>query len=441
MRVLGVLKWVVGVSLTTALIAGGVAVFLAPQAREWMSTSRAGDFSVYVKTEPAEPGRLVKTVSAPGEIEPRKHVQISSRISAQILELPFDEGDRVEQDDLVVKLDDADLRASFQSAMANLRASEARLEGSKASHRDAISDLERTQSLFETKDVSEDELENARAELDRIKADLNAAEQNVEAARAEVARIREELRFAEIRSPMDGVITRLNAEVGEVVVTGTMNNAGTVILEIADLSEMLVLTEVDENDIAPVREGQSARVYINAFPDEVFEGVVRKIALQHDVADDGSKYFETEVLLYLKENRQIFSGLTANVDIEVQTLEDVITVPSQAVKSVRVEALPPAIVQAPTVDQEKTFTQVVFTIEDEKAQAIPVNVGPSDLRSTAILAGLEPGTDVITGPWSALERLRHGQAVTTERRPDTTRASRGGGGGGRGRRGGIRFGG
>src|SRR5690606_8490095 len=128
--------------------------------------------------------------------------------------------------------------------------------------------------------------------------------------------VREDLRYTEITSPIAGVVTAMNAEEGEIVVTGTMNNAGTVIMEIANLAEMIVKVEVDETDIADVRVGQRARVYLNAYPNEEFDGVVRHIALQRTKARDNSDVFIVEVLLNLN-GRRLYSGLSASVDIEV----------------------------------------------------------------------------------------------------------------------------
>lgn len=416
------LKWVFGSILILALVVGGAGLFLYPQIQEVMQASR-GEAGTEVRLMAVEPGRLVRTISAPGEIEPVRRVQISARISAQIEALPFEEGDRVAPGDIVVKLDDRDLRASLESARANLGAAMARLEGARATYANALVDWERIDSLYKTNDVSKSELDAAEARLKGAESDRNAAEQNVEAARAEMTRIEENLRYGEIRSPIDGNVTKLYAEVGEVVVTGTMNNAGTVIMEIADLSELIVKTEVDESDVAPVREGQTARIYINAYPNEVFEGVVKKIALQHSIATDRSKYYETEVRLVPKDDRTIFSGLTANVDIEVETLEDVIIVPSQAVLDTRVDELAAGLESSPEVDPNKTFVRIVYRAINGKAIATPVTIGPSDLRSTAILGGLSPGDVVVVGPWATLQKIEHEELIRDINASDSTETS------------------
>ncbi len=405
-----VMKVILGTMLVLAIVVGGVGVFLYPQIKEAMTAS-SGQSGTEVRLHTAEPGRLVRTISAPGTIDPVRRVQISARISAQIEALPFEEGDTVTPGDIVVQLDARDLQASLDAAKANLGASVARLAGARASFVNSVADWERSESLFASSDISKAELDAADAERKRRESELHAAEQTVEASKAEVARIEQNLRYAEIRSPIDGFVTRLNAEVGEVVVTGTMNNAGTVIMEIADLSELIVKTEVDESDIAPVRVGQAAKIFINAYPNEVFEGVVKKVALQHSIASDRSKFYETEVRLIPKDDRTIFSGLTANVDIEVETIEDVIIAPSQAVMDMRVDELPAGLESAPEVDQNKTFVRIVYRRIDGKAVATPVVIGASDLRNTAILSGLNVGDEIIVGPWAALQKIKHGEAV------------------------------
>ena len=401
-----VVKIVLGTLVVLVVVFGGVGVFLYPQIKEAIEASN-GKAGTEVRLETVQPGRLVRTISAPGEIEPVRHVQISARIVAQIEALPFEEGDVVKAGDIVVKLDDRDLQAALEASKANLGAAIARLAGARATSANALAGWERTQSLYETNDVSKSELDAAEAEKMQRESELNAADQNVKSARAEVDRITQNLSYAEIRSPIDGYVTKLNAEVGELVVTGTMNNAGTVILEIADLSDLIVKAEVDESDIAPVRVGQTARIHINAYPHEVFEGVVKKVALQRSFAADGSKYYETEVRLIQKDNRTIFSGLTANVDIEVETIEDVILAPSQAVLDMRVDEFPSAVAAAPEIDPDKTFARYVYRDVDGKAAVTPVRIGASDLRNTVVLSGLSAGDQIVVGPWAVLQDLEH----------------------------------
>ncbi|MCB9848882.1 MAG: efflux RND transporter periplasmic adaptor subunit [Phycisphaeraceae bacterium] len=405
------LKWFFIIFLVFTVILVGAGAFLYPKIKKLQEQRSGGQGGSEVLTVAVEPDRLVRTISAPGDVEPRRKVNISARVSAQITELPFKEGDFVHEGDVIVRLDDKFLKAELESNEASLRATEARLEGARATFVNATSDWERTDALFKTNDVSKAELDTAEARLRQVESELRAAEENVEVARAGVTRSRENLGYTVIRAPMDGRITRRNSEVGETV-TGSVTNFGTVILEMADLTEMLVNAQIDESDIAPVRIGQTARVHINAFDDKVFEGTVESIALQHSIdPTDRSKYYKTEVLLHLDENEQIFAGLTANVDVEVETLEGVIKIPSQAVIDKRVDELPEDVSGSEIIDRNKTFARVVFILKDGKAVETPVKIGPSDLTATAVLAGLDPGAEVIVGPWKTLQELNHNKAV------------------------------
>lgn len=408
-----VIRWVVGMGVLAALLLGGAAMFLLPTIKKSMDESRKKGQGEVVRLEAISPGQLVRTVSAPGFLEATRFVNISARFSAQIVALPFEEGALVTQGDLLVKLDDRDLRAQLASAEAVLSAEEARLEGARATLVNMVIEWERQSSLLASNDVAKSALDQAEADKKRAESTLSAAQAAIAQAKAGISRVREELRYTEIVSPITGTVTKLNAKVGEVVITGTMNNPGTVIMEVADLTEMIVKTEVDETDIADVRIGQQARVHINAYPDEVFTAKVTKIALQRSKARDQSDVFLVETLLDLK-GKTLYSGLTASVDIEVETVSDVLLAPSQAVLDRRVEELPMDFKNNPLVDKDKTFARVVYVLEDGKAKAVPVKTGASDLRTTALLAGVESGTKVIIGPYKALITLKHDQRVRDE---------------------------
>ena len=409
-----VLKWVIGSLVVLGLVAGGAGLFVWPAVKKQIEKARESARGEVVRLEQVKSGQLIRTVSAPGLVDAVNKVSISARFSAQIAELPFDEGQPVKAGDLVVRLDNRQLLAQMASAEAGLKQEQARLAGSQASFTNAVLEWERQQALFKTNDAAKQALENAEAEKRRAESSLRAAEASILIAQANIERVKEDLRYTEITSPINGMVTRLAAKVGEVVVTGTMNNPGTVIMEIADLTAMIVKTEVDEADISGVRLGQKAKVRLNAFQDEVFDGRVSKIALQRTKARDQSDVFIVEVLLDLK-GKTLYSGLTANVEIEVETVEGVLLAPSQAVLDVRLDELPRDVVRDnPVVDQNKTFTRVVYRVVDGQAKATPVKTGASDLRTTAILAGVDAGEKVIAGPYKALVGMKHGNKVRDE---------------------------
>lgn len=416
------IKWTVGAVMVGGFVVAGAGVFLYPQLKKLADLDQnSGEM---VRTIDLTPGRLVRTVSAPGELEPRRRVQISARVAALINALPYEEGDLVAAGDVVVQLDDKDLRAQMDRAEATLRSEQARFEAARAEYINAVAEWERISELFKSQDVSKAELDQAVQRMNTAEANQAAAEHGIAVAQAGVDQARENLKYATIVSPIDGRVTTVNAEVGELVVTGTMNNPGTVILEVADLSEMLVRAEVDEIDIAEIEIGQPATVQINAYPDRVFEGEVRLVSLQSTFSTlDRAKVYATEILLHLEEGEALPSGLTANVDIEIETLEGVLLAPSQAVQEVRTDELPDELRNHPNVDLAKTFTRVVYRVEDGRAMATPVKIGPSDLTQTAIESGLSPGDEVIVGPWAMLQKLEHEMAVRTE--PQTPGAPEG----------------
>src|SRR5687768_14385393 len=252
---------------------------------------------------------------------------------------------------------------------------------------DAQRDLARQEKLLTSDDVSQAVVDAARAKAEQLEqqlqssiGELEAAKLNlvvlqhaIEAAEAEILRAKDNLAYTTITSPIDGIVTRMNAKVGEMVVTGTMNNAGTIILEVSDLSEMQVDAQVDETNIASVKAGQKAKVRISAFPDEMFNGEVKLVGL--DIADQrgggnqmnfggGSqqgRYYRAKVVVDVGGKR-VPAGLSADVDIETQRHVNVIRIPTQAVMGRPVEELPADVKSRPEVDKNKQLATVCFIL-------------------------------------------------------------------------------
>jgi HlyD family secretion protein len=384
-----------------------------------------------VRTDPAQRRPLIETVSAPGGIEPLTMVEISAEVSARIEQLPLREGDPVRRGDVLIKLDDMDLRAALKAWKARrdgeqfrLQSEQARLAGLRKTLAFARKTLERQAALYDTGDVSRSTLDDALERVQDLEAGIEASthsisviESSLAAAEADIDRAEDDLTNAVIRSPIDGVVTLLNAEVGEVVLVGTMNNPGTVIMIVADLTRMILNARVAESDIASVAKGQEAKIFINAYTDEVFHGIVRKIALQRTVELDGTGYFETEIELELEAGRTIFSGLVANVDIEVAEHGGVV-VESQAVVERMVDDLPADIRRNPLVNRAKRTVSVVYRVIDDKAICTPVKTGASDLTHSIVVEGLEEGEEVVVGPFKVLEKIKHDELVKHEDEPE-----------------------
>ncbi|MGE3108021.1 MAG: efflux RND transporter periplasmic adaptor subunit [Phycisphaerales bacterium] len=411
-------KWLLIVFLLLAIGCGVGGYFFvkSPKFAEMKKQFSGQGKVTEVRLEPVAKGNLVRTVSAPGSVDAKVGVEISAQVSAKIVALPFRVGQDVKKDDVVVRLDSRDLQASLESAQAAKLSEEARLAGAQAALDRAKLDLERQRQLAASKDIPESALEAAEATYRQAESSFNAVKHSIEISDANIRRAMRDLENTVIKSPIDGTITALNMEVGEQVL-GTFSNAGTVIMEIADLSVMIVKARVDESTVAPVREGQHAKVFINMYQDRTFEGTVTLVGLKNLQDKDGTRYVEVEILLDTDGDQRLRTGLTANADIDVETMYDVLKVPSQAVVDRRVDELPREVREGPgagLIDPAKPFTRVVYTIVDGKARANPVKVGPSDLTQTIITAGVQEGVKVVAGPFKVLVDLKDGKDVTEE---------------------------
>lgn len=434
------------VAIIAGLAFGGWWVFVG--------RGKAQEKSTVVRIERPVRGELIEFINAPGVIEPKRDVEISAKFSARIIEMPFEEGDQVTKGDpndpeshppsLLLRLDDSDLRATLRATEARRAAqaaqievskmetesSRAALEGIRAQLTQAKRELERKKTLLKSRDVSQSDVDQQQSLVDDLDARLKSSEHGLkaavlqltvlqhtlEAADAEITRAKEMLSYTVITSPIDGIITRINAEVGEMVMTGTMNNPGTIIMEVGDLSQMQLLARVDEVDIGSVKVGQKAKVHIHAWPDKVFNGTVQKIALAREINyQDASNYFETEILLH-SHKQMILTGMNADVDIEIAVHKNALKVPSQAVLGRPVDELPVEIRDnSPEVDKKKAFATVVYRFIDGEAIVTPVKIGPSDTTHTIILAGLSENESIIAGPYKELEKIKHKQKVKDER--------------------------
>jgi HlyD family secretion protein len=420
-------KWVLGLCVVLLLAAGGGGyyVYSTGMAKAWMEKFQPGAGGTEVRIGRVERGNLVRTISAPGQIEPKTKVEISSQVSARIIGLPFRENQIVKKGDVVIRLDAEDLAALLSASKASLKSEEARLEGARASHANAQSELARRRELARNRDISASELEQVETEFLRAESALRQAEFAIDIARAEIQRRQKDLDNSTITAPMDGIITKLDAEVGETVVVGTLNNPGSVIMEIADLSVMLLKARVDEANVTPVKDGQAARVFVNAFRDTSFAGRVENVGLKRQVGTDGTAFFETDILLEVPKGTLLRSGLTANADIEVETFREVLKVPSQAVLDRAIDELDSKLVDGnPLVDRAKKFTRVVFVMRDGKAKATPVQIGASDLTSTVILGGIKESDEIVVGPFKALIGLKDDETIKDLEKAEAERAAK-----------------
>jgi HlyD family secretion protein len=382
-----------------------------------------------IEVETASPAQrsIIRTVQAPGEVEPLAEVDISSELVAKIVELPVEEGDRVQEGQLLCRLDDADFRARVLSGQANVAKLTALIMQAEADLQKAERDYVRQKNFVESRIASTVEVENCRTILIGARANLEMGRQELIAAEAALQSAREDLEKTVIKAPINGVVSQLFAEEGEVVITGTMNNPGTRIMVISDLSKMQVRCRVDEADAPLVAPEQTARIYLQSDTRRGVSGTVLRLGakgtkpLGRDVVT-----FETLVLIS-DDDPRVKPGMTANVEIEVARQENALTIPVQAVVHRKRRDLPEDLVQQhdqrqaeqdPAARQHLAeYVKLVFCIADGRAHPHLVETGISDATSVEITDGIVLADTVVIGPYRSLDQLKEGSAVKLKEKP------------------------
>jgi HlyD family secretion protein len=316
-------------------IAGAALVVVALVVAVIVQRTR-GDKGIPVTLGAVKAGSIVGKVSGPGEINPEAIVDISAHLPGKITRLFVREGDPVTKGQALLELDPTQYEARVTEARANVAAQKSQVELAQAQAEKAGLVLKRTQDLHSRGLSSDHELDLARTDGRVEEARLQASEQHYEQAAANLVAAQDDLDKCRYTSPMDGIVSRLNVEEGEIAVTGTMNNPGTVLLSIADLSRMEVEAEIDETDIVDVALGQIVRVRVDAFPDTSFAATVTEIANTAVTRNRGTQeevtIFTIKAVLDDREP-QLRPGMTATVEIETAVRDDVVRVPIQAIVS------------------------------------------------------------------------------------------------------------
>jgi HlyD family secretion protein len=250
--------------------------------------------------------------------------------------------------------------------------------------------------------------DRARLELDNARAAYQSSEEGVRQAQAGQLQAETDLSHTTLLSPIDGKVVQLNAREGEVVVTGTMNNPGSVIAVIADLSEILVEAEVNETEVVGIRAAQPAKVHVDAVTDKDYHGHVTEIgssAAMRQSGGTGVRYFKVKVSLDDPDER-LRPGMTSQVSIVTSSVGNAIAVPIQCV----VERVPGA-----KRDEEETENlpkkKYVFVARDGKVKQSEVTTGISDATRVVLTSGVKAGDPIVTGPFRTLKKLRDGDAV------------------------------
>ncbi len=401
------------------------------------------DGGLFVETETAERQTITQVVTAFGRAQPEVEVTISPDVSGEIVELPVQEGDEVQQGDLLARLRQDDYRAQVEQRRAQVAQQRATLAERRADSMQARRTFERTKSLHERGVEPESELESAESSYQQAVARLQAARHQVESAEATLQDAREQLEKTNLYAPMDGTVSKLEVEEGERVV-GTSQMEGTQMMQIARLDQMELEVDVNESDVVNIAEEDTAEIEFDAYPDRTFQGRVMEIANSARIQNEGSQNEVTnfpvkirvlgnpntapaggaggnvtrpEVPTSPERGPVLRPGMSGSVDIYTETQEDAVAIPIQAVTVRDFNTVGPNA-QSDSTSQKKPskedLREVVFVAEGDSARMVEVTTGIADDTHMEIRSGLNGGEQVITGPYSAISReLEPGTKIQT----------------------------
>ena len=381
---------------------------------------------------------IVETVSATGKIQPEIEVKISSEVSGEIISLNVKEGQVVKKGDLLVKINPDLYTSGYNRTLSNLSGTKANLSQAEASFKEAKANYDRNKTLFAKGIISKADWDKTVASFEVAKANKQSAYFNVQSASATVNEAKDNLGRTTIYAPADGTISVLNVELGERVL-GTQQMAGTEILRVANLNNMEVEVDVNENDIVKIKVGNEANVEVDAYLKKQFKGIVTSISnsASTTLTADQVTNFKVKVRI-LKESYQDLlegkpvtyspfrPGMTATVDIITKTKTNVLAVPissvvvksdTTAVKGFKVEDKDEKDAKpAPKSDKK---LECVFVKVGDKAKIRIIKTGIQDDTNIEVLTGLKKGDVVITGPYTTVSKeLNSGDKVTLEKQED-----------------------
>lgn len=370
-----------------------------------------------VQTEKIGKRNITQIVTGTGKIQAEKKVNISAEVSGEIISLPFEEGDEVSKGQLVVRIRPDAYYPQLRQQEAGIRVQESNLKAQEVNLRKNELELNRIKELFSKGLASQSELDNAQANYDGTLASINTVRAQINQQRAGLSAVQYDLSKTTIVAPMSGTVTQLNNEIGEKVL-GTMSNMGSDILTISDLSSMEAQVEIGETDVTNVKIGDTSRIQIDAFPDKIFTGYVYEIA---NTATSKGTGTQEEVVNFIvkiridKEDYELRPGMSCTVDIEVNSKENILSVPIQCVTTrdedtTSLKEKPESeqeLINMKTEDkgiQKNKPKEIVFVVENGVAKKKVVKTGISDATYIEIIEGVNEGEEVVKGSFKAINK-------------------------------------
>lgn len=400
--------------------------------------------TITVTVEQAVTKTITQVVSATGKIQPEIEVKISPEVAGEIIDLPFKEGAAVKMGDLLVRIKPDNYQAQVEQQEATLAAAHAAAVQSKAQLNQAREELARSATLTERKLIAEAEATQTRTAVEVAQANYDSALAQIRRAEGQLKQARDQLEKTALFAPLDGTVSLLSSERGErVVATGQF--AGTEVMRIADLTRMEVRVNVNENDVVNVAVGDLARITVDAYPGRKFSGVVKEIAASAKTTGAQSQEEVTNFQVKIRiadPAADLRPGMSANADIETQTVENVVAVPIQAV-TVRTregaktmaelaedrdresrenqgEGAAAAVNEKQQRDRERAeraaLQRVVFVRSGDTVKQVAIETGIADTTHIEIKSGIEAGAEVVTGSFSVITRtLKDGSTIRIEK--------------------------
>ncbi len=426
------------------LIIGGLVLLLVALGIGAYFKQKGGSAEVKITTEKAVVKTITQLVSATGKVQPEVEVKIAPEVSGEVIKLGFREGAVVKKGELLLAIKPDFYESQVEQQEANLVAARAMSLQSKAQLLKSQDDLKRNEDLFAKKLISDSDISGARTSLEVANANLENAQAQIRRTEGSLTQARDQLTKTIIFAPMDGKVTSLNTEVGERV-AGTGSYGGAEVMRVADLANMEVRVNVNENDIVNVKVGDKARISIDAVPNRKFQGEVKEIGAAARVSGMNTQDEVTNFLVKIRildKDVPLRPSMSANADIETKTVEKAIAVPIQSV-TVRSKQEGKTI-EEQGKDREKKATEnkgegsvaavnekqqkqalatdrdnlqrVVFLRDGSTVKMVKVETGVQDTTHIEIKSGLAEGDEIVSGSFGVIARtLKDGMAVTLEK--------------------------
>lgn len=383
------------------------------------------DLSKKVEWLAVSKSQIVEKVSATGKIQPEVEVKLSSEVSGEIIALPIKEGQQVKKGDLLVKINPDIIQSMLNRSEATYQNVKASLAQAEASLKEAEANYRRNESLYAKGVISKAEWDRSIAAYETSKAARKSAYYSVKSAAASVNEAKDNLERTTIYAPMDGTISLLNVELGERVV-GTQQMAGTELLRVANLNDMEVEVDVNENEIVKVNVGDSAIVEVDAYLKKSFKGLVTAIsnASATNLSADQVTNFEVKIKILKSSYAELLEGkslnyapfrpgMTATVDIITESKSDAVTVPISAIVAKTDTVSTKTSYTKETVSTSDELFECVFVKNGNEAKLRVVETGIQDDSNIEVLSGLKDQDTVITGPYAMVSKsLKSGDKIS-----------------------------